>query len=109
PPYSASRRVAAEMRHLAQDELAVVAVAPHEHVGRAVLQHPPRLESTTMRSKLRNVERRCAIAMTVRPRIRRATAARIASSDSVSSAAVVSSSSRSGASLRNARAIVKLG
>ena len=37
--------------------------------------------STTMRSKLRTVDSRCAMAMTVRPRIRRPNASRIISSE----------------------------
>src|SRR5206468_1202777 len=61
--------------------------------------------STTMRSNVRTVERRCAIAITVRPRTRRASASRMASSDSLSSADVASSSSSSGAFFRKARAI----
>ncbi len=58
-----------------------------------------------MRSKLREVDSRWAMAITVRPRISRPRASRIASSDSLSSAEVASSSSRIGASLRNARAM----
>ena len=38
--------------------------------------------STTMRSKLRKLDSRCAIAITVRPHIRRSSACRTASSDS---------------------------
>ena len=61
--------------------------------------------STRMRSKLRTVDRRWAMAMTVRPRIRRPSASRISSSESPSSAEVASSSSSSGASFRKARAM----
>src|SRR5947209_3879740 len=61
--------------------------------------------STTIRSKLRKLDSRCAIAMTVRPPIKRSNAWRTASSESLSSAEVASSSRRIGASLRNARAM----
>ena len=77
--------------------------APARRAGRP--ERPCRAASTTMRSKLRTVESRCAMAMTVRPCIRRPNASRIASSDSLSSADVASSSKSSGAFLRNARAM----
>ena len=60
---------------------------------------------TMIRSKFCSVDRRCAIATTVRPTISRSSACWIASSDELSSADVASSSSRIGAFFRIARAI----
>ena len=63
------------------------------------------LSITTMRSKLRRVESRWAMAITVRFCISRSSAWRIISSDSPSSDDVASSSSRIGVSFSSARAM----
>ena len=98
-------RLFAQARHLAPEQVGIDPLASGQGPEARRPRTPSRPAITTMRSKLRKVERRCAMAITVRPPIRRSSACRTSSSDSLSSAEVASSSKRMGASLRNARAI----
>ena len=109
PPNRSSRQVGglcrpAQARQLAVDQDAIGAAAAQQLVGRAVLhdaaaiEHHDAVEAAQGRQPVGDGDHRAA-------RISRSSAWRIASSDSLSSEDVASSSSRSGASFRKARAM----